>query len=497
MNFDREKVIELDDEISFIMDKCNAAQDEERPLSIALCGAFSTGKTSLVNALLDYSIELPTGDVPITHRVTKITYGEKNKAVLKFDDGTCMDVADGDLWRVATEYSEKNGILYIETPSEFLKQGIMLIDTPGFDEDIDEKFDEITKKEIKNADFCILTFHASRVGNNNEKAFIEEMNSLNEGFFLPVINCMNVIVDDESVFKRAEELFENCGNDLIGKSKYFAVYSKKGEVELMGLPEWIEEKLIGNSVYLKHNMPLKHAKYALKNLYDKSVEHQKKVQELIIKLTNTIKGAEEAWKSKNKKKWSDVSKIIMESKIFLRENIFSDIYAEIRGLSDHNFRNEVKSVLRSNLSRFAYDMFEALHASGSEMEEKLLHAFEYNISESGIPLPIRYARRLSFLERVMSGEEYEYSYNDYCGEAIKYIENNLKANVVATYESIMKEAIKKLSDAEVMPKDVVSDMVRFLLEGWENHLEEYSDRMIRLSRARNDVLILLDKYERG
>mgnify|MGYP001284020898 CR=1 FL=1 len=78
----------------------------DQPLRVALLGEFSSGKSRLINALLEEKI-LSVGLVPVTRSVTRIIHGKKIGVTVKHMDGTTVEVQTppeaGDGWRLRLE----------------------------------------------------------------------------------------------------------------------------------------------------------------------------------------------------------------------------------------------------------------------------------------------------------------------------------------------------------------------------------------------------------
>jgi len=112
-----------------------AARLEEDNFEVALFGRVSCGKSSLLNVLLGTDV-LPVGINPITAVPTKLRYGPALRAAVAFGDGRSAAVSVEELSRLVTEQgnpgNRKNVVrALVEVPSPRLKEGILLVDTPG------------------------------------------------------------------------------------------------------------------------------------------------------------------------------------------------------------------------------------------------------------------------------------------------------------------------------------------------------------------------------
>ncbi|MEO6965595.1 MAG: dynamin family protein [Acidobacteriaceae bacterium] len=112
-----------------------AARMEGDSFEVALFGRVSTGKSSLLNALLGADV-LPVGINPITAVPTKLRYGATLRAAVSYGDGRSAAVSIEELGQLVSERGNPGNLknivrAIVEVPSPRLKEGILLVDTPG------------------------------------------------------------------------------------------------------------------------------------------------------------------------------------------------------------------------------------------------------------------------------------------------------------------------------------------------------------------------------
>jgi GTP-binding protein EngB required for normal cell division len=112
-----------------------AARLEDDNFEVALFGRVSCGKSSLLNSLLGTNA-LPVGINPITAVPTKLRYGPELKAAVGYGDGRSALVSLEELSQLVTEQGNPGNLrnvirAIVEVPSPRLRQGILLVDTPG------------------------------------------------------------------------------------------------------------------------------------------------------------------------------------------------------------------------------------------------------------------------------------------------------------------------------------------------------------------------------
>ena len=112
-----------------------ASRLEDNNLEVALFGRVSSGKSSLLNALLGTDV-LPVGVNPITAVPTKLRYGKELRAAVAYASGREDVVPLDEFANLITEQgnpgNERSVVrALVEVPAPRLKQGIVLVDTPG------------------------------------------------------------------------------------------------------------------------------------------------------------------------------------------------------------------------------------------------------------------------------------------------------------------------------------------------------------------------------
>lgn len=118
----------------------------ENLFSIVFIGEFSTGKSTIINTLLERNV-LPEGITPTTDTITIIKYGDTEE-----------------------EHME-NGNRIISIPEERLR-GLFIVDTPGTNVTI-EQHQQLTEEFIPKADIVFFTIGAERAVTGSEAKLIK------------------------------------------------------------------------------------------------------------------------------------------------------------------------------------------------------------------------------------------------------------------------------------------------------------------------------------
>ena len=123
-------LVEFRSALSMILDRL-----ESKAFEIALFGRVSSGKSSLLNYIVQSDV-LPVGVNPITAVPTRLAYGTESKLSVWFAHKSSEQVDIGRLSEFVTEElnpanSKHVTRITVDLPSARLRDGVVLVDTPG------------------------------------------------------------------------------------------------------------------------------------------------------------------------------------------------------------------------------------------------------------------------------------------------------------------------------------------------------------------------------
>ena len=123
-------LVEFRPSIAAILDRV-----EDKTFEIAVFGRVSSGKSSLLNAILETDI-LPVGVTPITTVPTRIIHAKEPALVVAFSEAPTKQLGVGLLREFATEQENPANCkhvtrLVLALPSPRLRAGVTFVDTPG------------------------------------------------------------------------------------------------------------------------------------------------------------------------------------------------------------------------------------------------------------------------------------------------------------------------------------------------------------------------------
>ena len=209
---------------------------EKSEFYLVVLGQFKRGKTSFINALLGEEL-LPVGVIPVTAIVTLIRYGEKIKIEVIFSNGCRQLIEAVDLPQFVTEKGNPNnekGVRSVELthPSEFLYDGIVLVDTPGIGS-ISLNNTKTTQEFLPHIDAAIVVLSSDPPITQVENEFISEIRSHVDRIFfvLNKIDTMSNADISEAIMYTRKVIGEKTGDtvEVYPVSALFSVKGKKGK----------------------------------------------------------------------------------------------------------------------------------------------------------------------------------------------------------------------------------------------------------------------------
>lgn len=123
-------LVEFRSAIAAILDRA-----EDKSFEIAVFGRVSSGKSSLLNAILETNV-LPVGVTPITAVPTRISHADKPSLTVSFSEAPTKTFEIGRLAEFATEQQNPGNAkhvtrIIVALPSPRLRDGVAFVDTPG------------------------------------------------------------------------------------------------------------------------------------------------------------------------------------------------------------------------------------------------------------------------------------------------------------------------------------------------------------------------------
>src|SRR5690606_6366613 len=147
-----------------------------RPLTIAIMGEFSAGKSTFVNALLGEAVA-PMGVLPTTNTINVFRRGTGRGARIHYRDGRVAIVAADQVhdFLHGLDDTAAQRIRHVEIERTGSRMGdAAVVDTPGLNA-LDEYHERVAREFIDEADAVVWVFSATRGGAASEAAMLGEL----------------------------------------------------------------------------------------------------------------------------------------------------------------------------------------------------------------------------------------------------------------------------------------------------------------------------------
>jgi len=160
------------------LEACETLFVDNPPIDVAILGQFKAGKSSFVNSLIGRDV-LPVGVIPVTTVITRLQFGERERAMISFYDGTSKEIPVSALDEYTSEAKNPSNEKSVETvdielPSLSDYAGLRLVDTPGLGS-VFKAHMEVSAHWLPEAGAAVLAVSADRPLSENDVQLIREL----------------------------------------------------------------------------------------------------------------------------------------------------------------------------------------------------------------------------------------------------------------------------------------------------------------------------------
>ena len=168
---------------------------------LAVLGQMKRGKSSLLNALLGGNV-LPTGVLPLTSVITEVRYSTVSEARVQYQSGSIEEIAFSELAEYVTEPRNRGNhkrvsALQLFYPCDLLRDGLVLVDTPGFGSTYSHNT-IATVGYLSKVDAAIVVFSVDPPITEVEANFIRDVQTDIPRLMI-VLNKVDLVSDDEAI----------------------------------------------------------------------------------------------------------------------------------------------------------------------------------------------------------------------------------------------------------------------------------------------------------
>lgn len=263
---------------------------ERQEYSIAFCGHFSAGKSSMINALMGENI-LPSSPIPTSANLVKIKAGEDYAKVYFKDERPLKFPAPYDYNKVKSYAKDGDSIQSIEISysKTSIPEHTIIMDTPGIDS-TDDAHRIATESALHLADIVFYVMDYNHVQSELNFLFTKELTEAGKEVYL-VINQIDKHREEELSFDTFQESVRNSFASWgVQPARIFYTTLKKADHphnQYPALKQFIGEKIserfnvLPDSVY--HSLKKlgeEHIHFLSVNMAEQVNELNEKLQEL-------------------------------------------------------------------------------------------------------------------------------------------------------------------------------------------------------------------------
>ena len=188
----------------------NIRMQKDSPLTLAVCGEFKRGKSSLINAILGEDV-VTTDITTETITTNKISYGaHKNEIILSGGKRVTLndeELKSEKLRSIMEGLPEEVTRLELKRPLDILKQ-VTIIDTPGL-QDSSKDFAIDVEQALAQADAVIYIFSVAYPLSINEQLFIKTVIKPQKYTELFLVGNMADMLEDEDSCTRVQDMLRS------------------------------------------------------------------------------------------------------------------------------------------------------------------------------------------------------------------------------------------------------------------------------------------------
>lgn len=205
----------------------------ENRFHLVVLGQFKRGKSTFINSILGDKV-LPTSVVPLTSIVTLLKYGDKEQIEVIFNDQSTRPITRDELPEYVTEKgnpkNQKNvKQVEIAFPSQYLKDGVYLIDTPGVGSTF-ENNTEMTYNFLPKVDAALFLLAVDPPISHSELAFLNDVQNFVQKIFF-IQNKIDYLSDEER--QESTEFSKRVIEEALGRDG-IEIYPLSAKVALEG-----------------------------------------------------------------------------------------------------------------------------------------------------------------------------------------------------------------------------------------------------------------------
>lgn len=352
-----------------------AVKLHKQEYSIAFCGHFSAGKSSMINQIIGENL-LPSSPIPTSANLVKIKSGDSYAKVIFKEGKPRIYPAPYDYEQVKTYCKDGDQIHSIEISyaNTSLPKDAVIMDTPGIDS-TDDAHRIATESALHLADLVFYVMDYNHVQSELNFLFTKELTAAGKDVYL-IINQIDKHRDDELSFDEfkasVRDSFASWG---VSPARIFYTSLKDllhDENEFTGLQRFIEETIAKRKLLLPDSVMQSLKKLTEEHLIfleEKQWENRDKYEEILAELTSEERSllSEKLKSLRNKLAEMTASVLNIENGLNNKvDEVLKNAY-----LMPSQTRELAKAYIESRQSNFKVGLFFSKQKTEQERESRL------------------------------------------------------------------------------------------------------------------------------
>lgn len=390
----------------------------EEPMKVAICGQFSSGKSTFLNALLAKNV-LPTGITPVTSKVNYIRYARDLKIKVRYKDGREAYYGIAGLKRFTDQRENVEDIAYLTlyAPVPLLKE-VVFVDTPGLNSQSNEDT-STTEEVLSEVDGIIWLTLIDNAGRNSELEVLERYMDSYQNKAICVLNQKDKLSEEdiEKTINHVKKYMGSFFDEVVAISAIQALRARsddkfeksKSKLELM--QNKIQEKFSNNESF--KSLPsdeslfelIKECKDEILSIQNSDISanlallNSSNIQMVLDYIYQNIKPkANEAKEFALKKELKNICQsLIAEHKYFIK--VYSELEFELDEFE--TFSQQKFDILKNEFSKEIKEAY-------TKIEEMVQSVANEIFSSIKTTQKTRFEPQKSFLSKENSYKSYEY-----------------------------------------------------------------------------------------
>lgn len=482
MNKEFNGLINLEEQIDQLQ---NSKQNlENKDFEIVVVGEFSTGKSTFINALMGKNI-LPSKVTSTTATINFLKHSERNndieEAVVYMKNGETHRITHDEVFDYTTEMSKTMNVseevkhIDIFIASNYLKNGVVIVDTPGLAA-LNEEHIKITYDKITNSQASIMLFNSEQAGRDTEFQFLQRLKGYIDRIFF-VVNRIDVTPSSE-----LPAVLDGLKQNL-AHNKYVEIPKEK--IELFPVSAMQALKVNEPTLDVSHTW--------WKDLDNDELKKQSKFFEFENRLEEYLFNGEQSEDSISSPKYAllNLYTLLIDKLNILGDDIENDNIEELKEEYE-NLKQLVelkKKELEKNVIKFSNEI--------DELKEEIIEETKKHIEESSN----------SFLERLEEAES-TYELQETISDDLEFYTNDINKIYSDQIKNLQRKVDKKLRNnyqkikfklqEQNIDDNLTAEQINIQIKQRERNLnnynlfdeEEYNRQKEALSSAREQLKLI-------